>query len=749
MQRLDLAPLANGPLTRCEPRPLPAWLTPPKDSALCGVLLIWTACWLAQAVYIDRYTIPLPWCDDFALMPQATGNAPVSREWLWKAQNEHRQPLLRLVILLMGRLTHWNLAAMHQLGLAAVALGALALVLAARSIRGHSSISDSFLCLVALTPAHIDTLLFYVYANAVPMALMCVCMSACMARWPLQSALRLWAYFIGLVMLILFGGPVGSLWALGLCSVTLLGWLERKSVSWRISAVAGTLLVGATAVMFILTVPHVNRHQSFASDSVPTFLKALAKFSVGWLGQPILHELWPWPLLAVALAGLSLASRIGRDLWQVVRARNLQSADLTVWLDLVAALASASAVAAIMAYGRGKYPGLWDSRYVALLLPIPVLTYFLFVRLGAKALAGGMAVCMALVVGWDWPDALMTARTRMPPAQELLTALNDGKVPISILAAKYGEAVGCGTIPHILTAGLLQLRAARLAIFHNDRWDGPGLPPRPLALFADRGTISGTLQRVDDADAASSQSVLSTGSGPESGGHVDFAFETAVPATYAVWARVAQVAPGRKVELQIDERPPVEPTLRAGVDFLPQLLAPSVSLPAGKHQLTVALRGPSLRLDLVELVPAPAGSEAASLKLQQQGLNRKYDLLTVTNPQPAMLAGQPRTISLTSPFSTVRGIEVLLSTGRQVNPGRVMVELLDEQGRTLDSATVDAARLVDNQFQSFPFQAVTGAKGRILGLRLSYQPPAGQSGLVFAWTHPEFPSNFMGRLVGE
>jgi hypothetical protein len=129
------------------------WMTEAvADRQLHGVLLVWALCCVTALVGIVPFGVSLPWCDEWEMTPIACGQEHLSWRWLMNATNEHRAPLTRLLLFVLGRLSHWDWQVMHYANLLSMGLGALVLLGAARSLRGQASLSDAFLCLVVLTP---------------------------------------------------------------------------------------------------------------------------------------------------------------------------------------------------------------------------------------------------------------------------------------------------------------------------------------------------------------------------------------------------------------------------------------------------------------------------------------------------------------------------------------------------------------------------------------------------------------------
>src|SRR5262249_30700456 len=151
--------------------------------------------------------------------------------------------------------------------------------------------------------------------------------------------------------------------------------------------------------------PSPVAHLPFRSDSWTMTLGAAAKFSVGWMGSPVLTVLWPWAVIALVVPAVYLTGRFFRDDWR----RRL--AGLGGLAGLLALVVPALVLVAAMGHTRAKYPVIWSSRYGALEVPVAVVLYLMLVRCAApRTLLSGLALWAAVCYGWNWPLPTDTAR---------------------------------------------------------------------------------------------------------------------------------------------------------------------------------------------------------------------------------------------------------------------------------------------------------------------------------------------------
>jgi hypothetical protein len=581
------------------------------DHQLHAVLAVWALCWFFQWLCLNRYCSPLPWCDEWELTPVATGQAPIDLSWLWTPQNEHRAPLTRLEVVLLGWLDGWELRLAHHINLAVVALGVLSLLFAVRSVRGHSAVSDTFLCLLVLTPWQFRTLFEYVYAYAMALGFLCLAISALVTGWPLRSSFAAGIYFALVLVVALSGGPAGNVWAIGLCAVLLRGWLVKKSRLWLAVSLSGTVLVLIVSIIMLVAIPRVAVHAQFRSNSWTETLVASGKASLAWMGAA-LEVVWPWALFAVAIPLSWVFVQASKDIWKTVRGVPPVETNCKNWVELAILFLATLSVAGMIGYGRGKYPHPWDSRYATLTVPIGIVLYLLSVRLrGPVIMSGGLAVLMAVCVGWSWPTVIAVAKKRHAGGREMVKAIRSGDEPLSVLARMYAQDVGYQCNPDKLLTCLLDLRDAKLSLFQPKHQRGriPDMGP-PLAWEARNGKVDGQLNLVTDPRATRGQA-LEAASTQRSPGTATYEIDVPASGSYDLYCRVFVPGPYHFLTVQADDGPVCRRDLDPRPDYYPVDKPISLDLHAGKHELKIRLGKAGTRMDLLELIPRKRKSDAS------------------------------------------------------------------------------------------------------------------------------------------
>ena len=574
----------------------PAWACDlAADRAFWGVLLIWALCWLSWAVHLERFASALPWADEYAFVQSgvATHERPVTAEFLWTPANEHRAPLTRLWCVVLGRLFNWDYRPMLQVDLALLAGACLSLILAVRAIRGRSHFCDAALPLLVLTSAHQHTLRNFVYAYAMTLAVWCLTASAVMVQWQKRSLFHLFVYVFGALVVTWAGGPAGNLWALGLCVPLVSGLFERTNLCWKACALVGASAVIASSALLIYSVPpSLGTQMQFRSDSWTTTLKAAGKFSVGWMGEPLLNVIYPWALLVLLVPLLYLLIRFLGDLFR------RRGTALLGWSELGGLLLISLLVLVAMGQARGRSPEFWIPRYCALEIPLVVALFLLLVRCAApKTLMSCLALGMAVCVGWNWPSSINEARALRPQQVLLVGALRDGHEPLSLLVERYGDYTGWARHwgLHNLLGWWQQMRLARISIFAKSA----DVAQHSLFWHAEAGSLAGALHRIDDPAAVAGHAVQADAEATTA------VYEVTIPGSgvYKLCCRWRTPAPGRAFIVAIDNGPEMRQYVPEGPNYVPCVLLSTLSLEAGKHRLAVTWPGVGSRLDVLELNP--------------------------------------------------------------------------------------------------------------------------------------------------
>jgi hypothetical protein len=176
------------------------------------VWLVW-ACAVAAAFYfVHKYAVNRPRGDDNAVMGQLIGTTPVTAQWLWEPFNEHRIPLVKLLLIATYRLAGNDLRGTMYFSTILFSLCTAALIRATGIARGSTSYTDAFFPLMLLHWGHVDCITWaFVLGFSLGMSLIYIAVANIIAH-PVPTAAN--AVAIGVCLVgALFCGANGALLA--------------------------------------------------------------------------------------------------------------------------------------------------------------------------------------------------------------------------------------------------------------------------------------------------------------------------------------------------------------------------------------------------------------------------------------------------------------------------------------------------------------------------------------------------------
>jgi len=345
-----------------------------------------------------------PIWDDYAVVPQLCGRAPVDMAWLWSQHSEHRIPLARLVLLTVFRLDGADPRPVMALNAALLGAAAAALLVAVGRFPEGRRYSDAFLPLALLGPAHHENLLWAIQITYVaPAALLCFALSLVATSGERPGLRR-----CGLVALCLAILPLCN--AGGLLMVPPLAlWLGAAALGHGRSDQPGgrgraLLIAAATAPALLLMAlylwGYVRPSHHAAPGGPAASLRATAQFLATALGSPGSSL---WPLSGAIVAGAMVGAFAALVRAWLTEPRNRWSAG-----GVLCALGAVAALAVATGWGRsgeGPSAGL-QPRYATLAAPALAVVYLAFARFGSRI--SRRLVPMVLFAGFCsliWPSA--------------------------------------------------------------------------------------------------------------------------------------------------------------------------------------------------------------------------------------------------------------------------------------------------------------------------------------------------------
>ncbi len=457
----------------------------PSQGSWLATLFVWCT-WGAMTVallgYVAAFARDVPWWDDWDLVPVLSGEEPASPAWLWERHNEHRIPIPKLIHLALAAPAGADFRAAPYVNALGLSAGALALILAARRLRGRTGGADALFPLALLHWGQYDNLLWSFQVQFVSSTVLFLVALALLATsGPSAGSGR--AILAGLCALALpFCGANGAALAPALAL-----WLAGAALARRRGAglLAGlaVLIVAAVALSFPgYTRPALHPPSPGVGSGLRSALLVLL-MAGGPAGAVPYGPLVGMFVLLLALAGC------------VVLARASLAGQVDRWrsLGVVAAVAAAVALGVGVGWGRaGLYadnPGAITgvTRYVTLMAPLVCGASLAWTLAGQRLipyllLAAVVVMLPAnMLLGWE------AARWRAD-ALDRLTADARRGVPPDELSATYRSIVHA-VEPELLAERLAMLRRARLGPYR-------AMPMWLTAWTAVIGHSSGTGTRV-------------------------------------------------------------------------------------------------------------------------------------------------------------------------------------------------------------------------------------------------------------
>jgi hypothetical protein len=412
---------------------------------------------LAAYGFVARYGTGVFYQDDWIFVPVLSGAEPLTPAWLWKQNNEHRQPLSNLVIVTLYKLSGSDARAGMYFTVTALGAASLVMIGAARALRGRFAYSDAVFPVVLLNWAAYDNfLLGHQVFQALPVllagTLLCLAVTRGRRR-PVAATL-----LAGILLLLLpLCGSMGVVFAPPLAgwllAVTWAPWLLRLLAPGRLPTstsgaddrrcrwIALPFVVAALGLSALYFAGFENTYtvdgEPFSyhppSLGIQATLRTAAKFltvAFGATAQPF------WPLSGWVMAGLLLVTAAAVAwLWLARPAARGRVFGVFCFLVALAGLAVGIGVGrAAMGPDMG-----FSSRYVSLAALLLCCVYLAWQIVGGRAgrlvqMTVFTLACASLAANWragaGWGEVY---HRRLVSLEEDIRA---GTPPL-VLAAEY------------------------------------------------------------------------------------------------------------------------------------------------------------------------------------------------------------------------------------------------------------------------------------------------------------------------
>jgi hypothetical protein len=360
------------------------------------VWTVWAVMLMAAYWFVGKFGSAAFFQDDWVFVPVLTGQEPLTLQWLWAQNNEHRLPLTNLIIWALYNMFDFDARSGMYLTVTLLGLLAVVMIRSATHLRGQIRYADAFFPVVLLQWGQYDNLLLghQVY-QSVPVflagALLCliVCHGTKMTLG-ITALAGTCLLALGLCgsMGIVFA-PFLACWFLAFPFVVLRHRPAASSIDERIPLESSShLTTGSAVVIAVLALAlagfyfvgfkdsyFVEGHEFLyhpASPNLRATVVTAAKFlsmGFGYLG-PIL-----WKASGIAMAGLLVSSALAIQIVGVYRPiERLRALGLMCFLAALAALAVGIGLGRA---GMGTDMG-FSSRYVTLAALAVCSVYFIW-----------------------------------------------------------------------------------------------------------------------------------------------------------------------------------------------------------------------------------------------------------------------------------------------------------------------------------------------------------------------------------
>jgi hypothetical protein len=413
---------------------------------------------------VARLGSPVPYMDDFWIVPALTGQIQDVPRWLWSQHNEHRLPLPRLLLWGLCRLGDGDFRVPMAFTVAMLGVLAGAMVWAASRIRGRIAYADVFFPVALLHVDHCENFLWawqvgFVAATCLTgIFLVVVVCTGPDITW--RSAAT-----AGCVILLPLCGangvavvPALGAWLVVAGFHALRGPVVRKGVACFLLSSAASAL--SLVAVYFLGFERPGHHPP--SPGLASTLSAVAEFVSMGFGWFLPRDWRRWALLCLVLwiSGAALATR------GAVR----QPKAFLPAVGIVCVLAGMTTLAGAIGWGRaGVFPeGYQPARYVTLAVLGLCAVYFsfiLFAKGPARWVPAAMACVALLTLEHNTSQGLTRAAMRR---HEFAYVERDIAAGVSIpdLARRYsGPPFRLYPEEDFLAAQLRNLRDAKIGVF--------------------------------------------------------------------------------------------------------------------------------------------------------------------------------------------------------------------------------------------------------------------------------------------
>lgn len=487
---------------------------------MCAVAAVWIAMTAQAIAFVAAFASPVPFNDDHTFVLPFVPGTPLDAEELWSPFNEHRLPLVRLVIhglLLATR----DIRAPMYFQVALLSLLSLAMILFVRRLRGRTNLEDVLFPLLWLHRGNAENLLMGLQiVVGLPTALVGVILMVVAARpRSIQASGAGALAILGACALALplcggFGTCQAAPIALWMCAGGIRGWRNSNAQSERRRSLAMLVLGVLVIVVVGLSLRDLPVTKNMLVEHDPGKAIVIASQFLGQIFGPVAaSQPVAFVSAAIALAILALALCV-----QAMRVRPLEGArasesaraDESARAGALACLLAATlALAASIGWARqADWPVAgWANRYVTAPSPLVASAFVAALLYAPPMLArivnGGLALAFLGVLPFDQRIGTEHGRAHARISASFLEAVQEG-ASFDELAHRYWREMFISAVG--FKDCLRRLQVARFAPFTDaevGRFDRFDLDPlavlktRPMSASSPVPMVHRRIQGVD------------------------------------------------------------------------------------------------------------------------------------------------------------------------------------------------------------------------------------------------------------
>jgi hypothetical protein len=435
------------------------------DKEVLSAWGIWVVLTLAGLCFVTIYGLPIPFgVDEWRWMGQATGNEPVTLAWLWSQHNEHRMFLPRLIYLGLGAISGFDFRLGCYFNVLMLSGLSLAMMKAARAVRGKTLLCDAFFPLVLLHWGQFDNLIWGFQLNFVTSVVLEGAILLIVLRCGSQISLK--SVAIVSLCLILLGlcGSYGLVFlppmACWLFYASACKWLSggprAKQIALVMSAFAA---IPAVLVALYLRGLGANPGYMGLYASLRTGIEFIS-FGIG----PAAKEIWP----VSGFLSLIVCAIIVRQCLMVFRNQPAQRLRATGFLLFFAGII---VLAIAVGFGRAYIGPLggFETRYITLSAPLLLLMFFLYEIDGSPATKHHVPrilfALMSVLFVINTQKGISYSTNLWKKIAKFEQDMRDG-VPAEALGVRYADQWSSQARELILPR-LVWLQSARLGLYRS------------------------------------------------------------------------------------------------------------------------------------------------------------------------------------------------------------------------------------------------------------------------------------------